>query len=141
MKWGTCVMQMLHFFIGKGLPYRNKITFSHFHTSREVLRQWDLSIFSTHPSARQMQMILRREAGLQKPRLSVANSSMVKTGGSCVKDAYVGSEDATDINLDPAVTTTYKENSFAVWASTLDRNDTMNGWYKYPLPAKTMKNN
>lgn len=59
----------------------------------------------------------------------------------CIKDAYVGSKDATDINLDPAVTTTYKENSFAVWASTLNRNDTMNGWYNHPLSAKTMKNN
>ncbi len=57
----------------------------------------------------------------------------------CIKDAYVGSKEAEDVAIDESGNT-FKKNSFAVWAATLDRDDVMNGWYNFPVGGSTMKN-
>jgi hypothetical protein len=57
----------------------------------------------------------------------------------CIKDAYLGSEKAEDVAIDESGNT-FKKNSFAVWAATLDRDAVMNGWYNFPVEGSTMKN-
>lgn len=57
----------------------------------------------------------------------------------CIKDAYIGSEEAEDVAIDESGNT-FKKNSFAVWAATLDRDAVMNGWYNFPVEGSTMKN-
>ena len=75
-----------------------------------------------------------------------------------IKDAYPGTADANDIEnsytatytnketnelVEGSFTMTFKENSFAAWATSAaaDRVGDRNGWYNYPSSAKTMKNN
>ncbi len=75
-----------------------------------------------------------------------------------IKDAYPGTADADDIEnsytatytnketnelVEGSFTMTFKENSFAAWATSAaaERVGVRNGWYNYPLSAKTMKNN
>ena len=57
----------------------------------------------------------------------------------CIKDAYLGSAEAEDVAIDESGNT-FKKNSFAVWAATLDRDAVMNGWYNFPVEGSTMKN-
>ncbi len=74
-----------------------------------------------------------------------------------IKDAYPGTADANDIEnsytatytnketnelVEGSFTMTFKENSFAAWATSAaaDRVGDRNGWYNFPLPLKTMKN-
>ena len=72
-----------------------------------------------------------------------------------IKDAYPGSGTNTVTNKYTATytnketnelvtaefTNTFLENSFAAWATSAATDRVGNGWYKYPLSAKTMKNN
>lgn len=57
----------------------------------------------------------------------------------CIKDAYVGSKEAKDVAIDESGNT-HKEDSFSVWAATLERNKIMNTWFNYPVPGSTMNN-
>ena len=57
----------------------------------------------------------------------------------CIKDAYLGSEKAENVAIDESGNT-FKKNSFAVWAATLERDAVMNGWYNFPVEGSTMKN-
>jgi len=49
-----------------------------------------------------------------------------------VREAYPGTEAGNVEGQD------YYANSFAAWAATLDRDDTMKSWYKYPLSSKVI---
>ena len=57
----------------------------------------------------------------------------------CIKDAYVGSKEAKDVAIDESGNT-HKEDSFSVWAATLERTKIMNTWFNYPVPGSTMNN-
>lgn len=59
----------------------------------------------------------------------------------CVTEAYAGTEAAEDVSvMVNNVAETYKENSFAAWAATLNRTDVMKSWFNYPVSGKTMNN-